>query len=139
MNEPNPITWYVSRRVELPLDVATTALDRFLAEHGRQSDRPTVRLGAAAATMAITPVPGPTRRRHASLRLDRWSPPVAVELELEPWSSRRSALGIRPRRRPPTRRARQYWSTAAAVLEWLGAELVAVAPVVPSTHARRVS
>ncbi|HEV3450625.1 MAG TPA: hypothetical protein VG869_05410 [Acidimicrobiia bacterium] len=137
MDELSPITWYVSRRVELPVEVAAPALDRIFDTHDREADRPSAPLGVGAATVATTPSLGPTRRCNGSLRLDRWSLPVAVELELEPWSSLQSAIGIRPRRRPPTRRARRYWSRASTILEWLDSELLAVAPVVGP--ARRAS
>ena len=139
MDELTVCTWYVSRRVRLPLDVAAATLDRVLDRPGPVAHDDTTRFGMTSATVAVTPLPGTARRRHGSLRVDHWPAPIAVELELEPWSASHSALGLRPRRRPPRRRAHRYWASAARALERLDAQLVAAAPRARWAAARRVS
>lgn len=128
MNEVNGYTWHVSRRVALPLDVAAATLDRVLDRPAPSADPDATTRGLTSATVAVTPLPGTVRRWHGALRVAPWPTPIAVELELEPWSASQSSLGLRPRRRPPRWRAGWYWESAVSALERLDAELIAAAP-----------
>jgi hypothetical protein len=139
MDEVTVYTWYVSRRVALPLDVAAATLDRVLDRPAPPADGDPSALGLTSATIAVTPLPGTIRRRHGALRVDPWPTPIPVELELEPWSSSQSSLGLRPRRRPPRWRAGRYWASAVSALERLDAELIAAAPRRRGWPVRRAS
>ena len=139
MDELTVCTWYVSRRVKLPLDVAATTLDRVIGRRRPWADDDATRLGLTSATVPVPPLPGTARRRHGALRMDPWPAPIAVELELEPWSSSHSTIGLRPRRRPPRWRAHRYWASAASTLERLDAELIAAAPRAGWVPVRRAS
>jgi hypothetical protein len=121
-------SWYVSRRVGLPLDVAAATLDHLFDEPDRRANLDRTRPCLAPATVSVTPLPGSARRLFGALRVDPWPAPIRVELELEPWSSSQSSLGLRPRGRPPRWRAPQYWASAVSTLERLDAQLVAAAP-----------
>lgn len=116
-----PTTWYVSRRLELPLAAATTALDR-LTEHlsaGRV-------LGSLRLrdTTAFAP-PGVSRRLFGRLLLAGLGRPVRVELELTPWSREESELGLRPFKSVSSLRAERYTSTAVETLDEVRGELLA--------------
>jgi len=139
MDELTVDTWYVSRRVGLPLDVAATTLDRVLDEPARTANVPRTPPGLAPATVSVTPLPGSARRLFGALRVDPWPAPIRVELELEPWSSSQSSLGLRPRGRLPRWRAPQYWASAVSTLERLDAQLVAAAPRARRVLLRRAS
>jgi hypothetical protein len=139
MDELTVDTWYVSRCVGLPLDVAARTLDRVFDLPDRRASVGRTPPGLTAATVSVTPLSGSARRLFGALRVDPWPAPIRVELELEPWSSSQSSLGLRPRGRPPRWRAPQYWSSAVSTLERLDAELVAAAPRARWVPRRRVS
>lgn len=118
-----PPTWYVSRRVQLPLGAAVAALDRLVEERqGAFEDRPARLTDALVATPSAS-VLGSPHRLEGHLQLGRLARPVRVELELAPWSRAESELGLRPVRPVPGTRAEHYWGRARTTLDRLSAEL----------------
>jgi hypothetical protein len=106
-----PPTWHVSRRIPASLPEATRALGDAL-----RVDPLLLSLG-----------PGFTIDRVAHLRLgevQRFSGRLQlglagttrIEVEIEPWSHRESALSVRPRRRAPRARAARYFAHARQLL-----------------------
>jgi hypothetical protein len=130
-----PTTWYVSRRLELPLTLATDAFDRIVRD---RPDGSTVAAfpDAFIATPAVS-LPGSGRRLHGRLRTTRLGPAVPVEVELTPWSHTESERGLRPRRRPAAWSADRYWQVAAVTLERLHSRLLAAARAGAEQHPLR--
>jgi len=139
MDQPEPTPWYVSRRVALPLGHAAAALDD-LVDQRRRGGEPSASIDLTETLHAqpMWSLPGTARQLQGRLRLPRPRRPVRVELELAPWSTGRSELGLRPAR-PPAGRAAQYWETAGATLEQLADELVTLAGPATAPALRRAS
>jgi hypothetical protein len=133
-----PITWYVSRRVDVPLRAATAAFDDLVEP---VSGPGPARLAGALTVDPTTARPGIERRLHGRLSPAGLGGPVRIELELVPWSDRCVELGLRPARRPPRYRAARYFSAAVGALEELRRALHAGAAVrmVPPAPVRRAS
>jgi hypothetical protein len=104
-------TWYVERRVEAPEQDVSGALGEALrADDVRTETRvpiDSVRHGR----------PGQARGFSSRLRVGKLARPIAIEVEVEPWSRDVSVLGIRPERRPAERVADRYFAAAALLLE----------------------
>jgi len=116
-------TWFISRRVGLPLATAVTALDE-LVEHRRRDLRgAAVPLSDALDVWPAVALPGTARCLDARLRLGGLARPLRVEIELSPWSRAESEIGIRPTRRPRPRDAERYWAGASDALAALRATL----------------
>ena len=137
MDHPLPTSWYVSRRVELPFDEASAALDE-LVDQRRGDGRAPMRLTPTLIAQPAAPRLGSSRELNGRLRLPRSGPPVRVELELVAWSTSHSELGIRPVR-TPVARATRYWKAAAATLERLRGELITAADPAVEPALRRAS
>ena len=120
MEDPTtPTTWYLSRRIQLPLEAATTALDLLTGQLS-----PGRALGSLRLREALDAAPpGVSRRLPGRLFLAGLGRPVRVELELTPWSHHESELALRPMKRVPSRRATRYSSTAVTTLDAVRAEL----------------
>src|ERR1019366_2480027 len=122
---PTP-SWYVSRRVELPLSLATDAFDRVVGDTHEGSA-----LGALPDAFVAAPavsLSGAGRQLQGRLRTARLRRALPAELELTPWSHTQSELGLRPRRPPVGSRADEYWHWAGLTLERLHARLLSAAP-----------
>jgi hypothetical protein len=97
-------TLYVFRRVRMPAGAAAAAFDELVAD---ATPQPRPQFVAPAAVLQVRPphdVPcrGPADAvRAAEGRLSPRSGrlPLAVEVELVPWSRRETSIGIRPRGR----------------------------------------
>jgi hypothetical protein len=116
--ETDQITsWYVSRRVDAPVDVVAIVLDRVLADP--TVSQPSDGLTVGPVGVVYPPFPGAARRRlRAKLSPRGRLRSLLVELELVPWSQRSAELGIRPvRRLPRGQYAAAYFEAAAAALE----------------------
>jgi hypothetical protein len=133
-----PITWYVSRRVDLPLRVATAAFDQLVVSSSRPGP---VRLARPLTVDPTTARPGIERRLRGRLSPSGLGGPVPIELELVPWSDRCVELGLRPARRPPRARAGRYFDAVAGALEELTDALYAGSAerIVPPAAVRRAS
>lgn len=132
-------SWYISRRVELPMSVAADAFDRVVG-HPHEATG----LGSLPDAFVPAPtvaLPGAGRQLHGRLRTARLRRALPVELELTPWSHTQSELGLRPRRRPVGSSADGYWHWAALTLERLHSRLLSVTPndAAPSSQLRRAS
>jgi hypothetical protein len=139
MDQPEPTSWYVSRQVDLPLGHAAAALDDLVDQRRRGVDSNSpVQLTASLRALPTSSLPGTARQLRGRLRLPRSRRPVRVELELAPWSTSRSDLGLRCAR-PPAGRSSRYWETAAATLEQLTEELVVVSGPSLAPALRRAS
>jgi len=147
MDPDTPVSWYVSRRVDAPVDAVAAVLDRMLGGHaaapvGPASDGEVAdRLLLIPGGVAHAPVPGAPRRRvPGRLRTPRGIRPIRVELELTAWSRRTSELGLRPTRRvPPPRRTDAWFSAAAASLDGLSGRLTDALPVRAADRLERAS
>jgi len=139
MDQPEPTTWYVSRRVALPLGHAAAALDDLVDQRCRGADpSSSIDLTATLRAEPTWSLPGTARLLRGRLRLPRSRRAVRVELELAPWSASRSELGLRPAR-PPAGRADQYWETAAATLDQLADDLLTLGGPAVAPALRRAS
>ena len=127
-------TWFVSRRVALPLAAAATALDELVEKRGRDRSSGSVALTDGLEVWPAATLPGEARRLDARLRLGGLGRPLRVELELSPWSRAESEVAIRPTRRP--RPAERYWAGAADALDALRATLPSLAPAPSRALAR---
>ena len=132
-------SWYISRRVELPLSLAADAFDRVVGQPDEAAE-----LGALPDAFVASPavsLPGAGRQLHGRLRTARLRRAVPVELELIPWSRTQSELGLRPRRRPVGSSADGYWHWAPLTLERLHSRLLSATPddVAPRGGLRRAS
>jgi hypothetical protein len=117
MQDEQPVTWFMSRRVPLPLEAAAVALDE-LVEHRRRDAPPAaVALTDELEVWPVTPLPGGPRRLGARLRVSGLARTLPVELELAPWSRLESEVGLRPTRRVGPARAERYWSGGADALD----------------------
>jgi hypothetical protein len=119
-------SWYVSRRVELPLSLAADAFDRVVG-HAHEA----ATLGALPDAFVAAParsLPGAGRQLHGRLRTAGLRRALPVELELTPWSHTESELGLRPGRRPAGSSADGYWHWATLTLERLHSGLLSAAP-----------
>jgi hypothetical protein len=107
-------SWYVSRRVDAPVDVVAIVLDRVLEDPAvRQPDRG---LTVGPVGVVYPPFPGaPRRRLRARLSPRGRVRSLLVELELVPWSHRSAELGLRPIRRVPRGNSVEAYFDAAAV------------------------
>ena len=123
MYEPVRGTWYVSRHVDAPA-VVVTDLVRWLLAEGP------ITVEAEGATLTVAPTGGdgnvwPCHRavtRAAEGRLGRaraFGRRVAVDLEVEAWSSSASELALRPSARRPRGDATRYGEAAGSTLERL--------------------
>jgi len=118
-----PSSWFISRRVELPLATAATALDE-LVEHRRHDGvSDSVPLTDGLDVWPAVALPGTARCLDARLRLGGLARPLRVELELSPWSRAESEVGIRPTRRPRPGGAERYWAGASDALDALSTTL----------------
>jgi hypothetical protein len=136
MSDVMPSTWFVSRRVGLPLAAAAAALDE-LVEHRRGDRAPgSVPLTDGLEVWPAIALPGGARCLEARLRLGGLARPLRVELELGPWSRAESEVGIRPTRRPRPAGAERYWAAAGDALCVLRTTLPALAPAPPPVRAR---
>ncbi len=119
-------TWFVSRRVRLPLAAAATALDELVDQRRRDGSTGPVALTEGLKVWPADTLPGDARRLDARLRVGALGRPLRVEFELGAWSRVESQVAIRPTRRP--RPAARYWEEAADALDALRATLPSLAP-----------
>jgi hypothetical protein len=110
-------SWYVSRRVDAPVDVVAIVLDRVLEDPAVRE--PDEGLTVGPVGVVYPPFPGaPRRRLRARLSPRGRVRSLPVELELVPWSHRSAELGLRPVRRIPRgKSAEAYFDAAAVALE----------------------
>ena len=99
MPDVMPSSWFISRRVELPLPTAATALDQLMELRRREGPNEPVPLTEDLDVRPALALPGTARCLEARLRLGGLARPLRVELELSPWSRAESEVGIRPTRR----------------------------------------
>ncbi len=119
------MTWYVSRRLPTPVEAAAGALDRITGHGVIPYAVPAVALGPTLVPVGRSPLTGPVRRLHGTLRLRGLGGTVPVEVELQAWSRRESEVGVRPAtRRPPTWRADRYFDSVAQLLGQLSDQLL---------------
>jgi|GEM_PF-3640707 len=125
MEEFPTLSWYVARRLDVPLALAASALDRIAGDE--------LRVGGPWGELTATAVPVDLIRsraaRHRRLRGRLRIPlrrAVRVDLELTPWSSSACELGLRPDSSPHGARADAYFATAGIALEQLRLDLVTV-------------
>jgi hypothetical protein len=131
MPDVMPSSWFISRRVELPLATAATALDGLVEHRRRPGTSDSVPL---TETLDVRPgfaLPGTARCLDARLRLGGLARPLRVELELGPWSHAECEVGIRPTRRPRPGGADRYWAGARDALEALRTTLPSFASAAP--------
>jgi hypothetical protein len=114
-----PSSWFISRRVGLPLATAATALDELVEHLRRDRVNDSVPLTEGLDVWPGVALPGTARCLDARLRLGGLARPLRVELELGPWSRAESEVGIRPTRRLRPRGAERYWAGAREALEVL--------------------
>lgn len=104
-------TWYVERRVAASEHDVTGALGEALRDDAVETETrvpvDSIRHGR----------PGQARGFTSRLRVGKLTRPIAIEVEVQPWSRGVSALGIRPERRPAERVADRYFAAAMALLE----------------------
>lgn len=124
---------YVSHLLDLPLDVATIGFDLLchrLAATPRADDQLgwwEVMLPAGRLQLVPPPRVGEARRGYCALRSvpgtlrpsGRWSPGVAVNLELLPWSATKHELALiaHPSRQLGWLRERRYLRLAHDILD----------------------
>lgn len=136
MPDVMPSSWFISRRVELPLATAATALDE-LVEHRRHDGvSDSVPLTDGLDVWPAVALPGTARCLDARLRLGGLARPLRVELELSPWSRAESEVGIRPTRRPRPGGAERYLAGASDALDALSTTLPSFASAPPRVLAR---
>jgi hypothetical protein len=117
-------TWYVARRFAVPADLAAPALDRIAGAE-------LVLRGDWGGLVAAAAPPGLARSRAAPRRVLRGRlhlphrRAAGVEVELTPWSTRESELGVRPTSLPRAGRGKAYTETAVAALDRLHDALLA--------------
>src|ERR1700724_3646145 len=116
MPDVMPSTWFVSRRVRLPLAAAATALDELVEQRRRDTTSGSIPLTSGLEVWPAVALSGQARCLGARLRLGGLTRPLRVELELGPWSRTESEVGIRPARRPRPAGAERYWAGASAAL-----------------------
>lgn len=125
--------WYVARRIPVSHTDATHALGEAL-----RIDAVAPETGAVVAIGDVRHTrPGEARGFSGRLRLSRLTRPTPVEVEVEPWSSQESVLGIRPVRRPPAYFPDRYFERALALLadlEKCVCDRVAVEPERPEVR-----
>jgi hypothetical protein len=152
---PTLLPIYLSRVVAVPASAAGVAFDRCwhklatpvgdgvsqsLIDWGVSSrivDLPAAQLWLYRDSSAVVPADGhfaPYRRVHGRLRLRRWWRAVPVELELVPWSSACSSLGLRyaGRRRLASATCECYHQAGSDALDLLGAALLGRLQVLPT-------
>ena len=110
-------SWYVSRRVDAPVDVVAAVLDRVLEDPSARKPEDGLTVGPVG--VVYPPFPGaPRRRLRARLSPRGRVRSLLVELELVPWSHRSAELGLRPVRRVPRgSAAHAYFEAAGIALE----------------------
>lgn len=131
MPDVMPQTWFISRRVGLPLAAAATALDELLEDRRRDWASGSVSLTDRLEVWPAAALPGATRRLDARLRLGGLARPFRVELELAGWSRAESEVAIRPSRRPTSAGAERYCAGACGALDTLTNTLPSYAPAPP--------
>ena len=109
-------SWCTTRRCE----GSAAEVAALLQGYAVGSTRLTVDGAVLAFGSSAPPVPGlaavaPPRTRDARLRYARWRPAARVTVEVEPWSTDRSEIAIRPARRLPPG-ADAYFAAATALL-----------------------
>ncbi len=125
-------TWYVSRRLNVPLDEAGPVFDAVVGEEpGRRRwgslvlpDRSVQRIGPQRSSDRR--IDG---RLHLPLRR-----PAHVELELVPWSADTSEIGLRPVGVPRAARGPTYFAAAFESLDALRVVLEQSAGEVTRSH-----
>jgi hypothetical protein len=118
------ISWYVARRVGVPVDIAGPVLDG-LADDGLRLRGTWGELAVAAAPVGlIRSRAAPHRRMCGRLHLPRRRA-ARVELELTPWSRDACELGLRPASLPRGTRGEAYLGAASAALDALGESVFA--------------
>jgi hypothetical protein len=126
-------TWYVERRVEAPEQDVSGALGEALrADDVRTETRvpiDSIRHGR----------PGQARGFASRLRIGKLTRPIAVQVEVEPWSRDVSVLGIRPGRPLTERVADRYFAAATALLEDVARCIADRLDEPTSTEVRRAS
>jgi hypothetical protein len=136
MPDVMPSSWFISRRVELPLATAATALDKFVEHRRRDGANDSVPLTEDLDVWPAVALPGTARCLDARLRVGGLARPLRVELELGPWSRAESEVGIRPTRRLRPGGAERYWAGARDALEALRTTLPSFASAPPPVLAR---
>jgi hypothetical protein len=139
MDTPPIGTWYVSRRLALPLPHAASALDAVACSPHAGRDDEACRLAGALTVVPTTPIPGVARRLRGRLGLPGLARAMPVELELAGWSHAESELGLRPLRRPGATRADRYFDAATGSVDHVARVLLASAAVTPPKVLRRAS
>ena len=138
MDDDTPLSWCVTRHVALVPPVAAGTLTQLLdARRGPAPDDAAQLDGGLVVAPARAT--GPLRTFAGRLSLRRWRRPLAVELELGPWSRTAAELRLRPRRPPALGLADAYWQASATALERLRADLLARAPAGPARQLRCAS
>jgi hypothetical protein len=132
------ITWYASRRVDVPLRDAADALDQLVAR-GAPERGGCSRLPGALAVRPIATLPGVGRRLRGSLALGGIGGPVPVELELLAWSRDCAEVALRPAGRPPVIRTERYFSAATGAVCELAEALHATVDERQAVPVRRAS
>jgi hypothetical protein len=126
-------TWYVERRVAASEHDVTGALGEALRADAVDAETHapihTIRHGR----------PGAARGFTSRLRLGRLARPIAIEVEVEPWSRGESVLGVRPERRPAERVAKRYFAAATALLADVERCIAGRLDVPTPTEVRRAS
>ena len=104
-------TWYVERRVEASVQDVSDALGEALRADAIETETgvpiDSIRHGR----------PGQARGFTSRLRVGKLTRPIAIGVEVEPWSRSVAMLGIRPERLPAERVADRYFAAATALLE----------------------
>jgi hypothetical protein len=136
MPDVMPSSWFISRRVELPLATAATALDELVEHRRRDGVSDSVPLTDGLDVWPAVALPGTARCLDARLRLGGLARPLRVELELSPWSRAESEVGIRPPRRRCPGGAERYWAGASDALDALSTTLPSFASAPPRVLAR---
>jgi hypothetical protein len=104
--------WHVSRRIPAPYADAVQALGDAL-----RTDPLLLSLGPDVVVSGVRYLrPGEARGFTGRLRLGSVHGATRIEVQVEEWSERESALGLRPIRRAPRVRADRYFARAVALL-----------------------
>ena len=122
MLDHTPTSWHVMERMDVNYDVATSALGTSVpvsAIEAATDGRFVVESVQHARPGAVQGFLG--RLRCGPMPWQR----VPVELAVEPWSSRESAVTLRPTGRPPRAGADRYFESARTALGTVRAELLA--------------
>lgn len=129
-------SWYVSRRVDAPVDVVAVVLDRVLEDPSVREPEEGLTVGSVG--VVYPPFPGaPRRRLRAKLSPRGRVRSLLVELELVPWSHRSAELGIRPVRRVPRdNSAAAYFEAAGVALDGMRDQVHDALPARIATDAR---